>query len=133
MRNLHNTYWCLHWIGDSLELYMNILLLLDKLSPITMTSPGLRESVACNYNWPRCSRWHSDVLCACWYWQSHWFLIWSSWVLTRVSSHIQGRLYLPMILLRVEMCTLMYLDPFIVLASFASHCPQCSICNMYFI
>ena len=59
----------------------------------------------------------SDVPCTCWFGgYSHWYLNWSSRVLTRTQSQIWGRLYLPMLLLRVGMLTLMYMNSLIVQA-----------------
>ena len=50
-------------------------------------------------------------------------IIWSSEVLTRTPSHICGRLYLPMFLLRMGLFTLMYMDSFIVVAKLCPSLP----------
>ena len=50
-------------------------------------------------------------------------LVWSSRVLIRTPSHIYGRLYLNMFLLRAGLFSLMYTDSSIVLAKFCPSLP----------
>ena len=64
----------------------------------------------------------SDVLCL-WRSKISLIMIWSSWVLTRTPSHICGRLYLCMFLLRVWLFTHVYIDSLIVLAKICPSLP----------
>ena len=58
-----------------------------------------------------------DVLCTCSL-SSCWFFILSPGVLNRTPSHMFGRLYYPMFLLRVGLFILIKMDSFMVLARF---------------
>ena len=55
---------------------------------------------------------------------SHRCFIWSSGVFIRTASHMSGKLYLEVFLLRGSLLTLIYLDSFIVLVK---HCSSLSI------
>ena len=80
-----------------------------------VASSGLREKVLCNLICPKCSRCASDALCTCGSWSTYWFFILSSGLLNRTPSHMHGRLYFPMFLLRVGFCTPKKVDSLMIL------------------